>query len=82
MTDPMVPTLGAFLAERRFPLEAVAVLTDLDESTVSRIINGRVRPRPTTIVRLAAGLGIGARRMKAMCDASWSAAHSEEAATR
>ena len=82
MTDPMAPTLGEFLAERRFPLEAVAVLTELDESTVSRIINGRVQARPTTIVRLAMGLGVGARRMKAMCDAAWTAAHAGEAAVR
>lgn len=75
----MVPTLGEFLSERKFPLEAVAILTELDESTVSRIVNGRARPRPTTIVRLAIGLGVGARRMKAMCDASWVATHSGEA---
>lgn len=80
MADYLVPTFGEFLAERRFPLEAVAVLTDLDESTVSRIVNGRVRARPTTIVRLATGLGVGARRMKAMCDASWAAGHAGAAA--
>jgi transcriptional regulator with XRE-family HTH domain len=75
-----VPALGVFLDERRFPLQAVAVLTDLDESTVSRIVNGKARPRPTTIVRLALGLGVGARRMKAMCDAAWDAAHQQETA--
>ena len=81
MSESVVPmTLGDFLARRNFPLEAVAVLTDLDESTVSRIVNGHTRPLRVTIVRLAIGLGVGARRMQAMCDAAWDAAHSQEEA--
>lgn len=79
MTETMVPALGEFLAARRFTLEAVAVLTDLDESTVSRIVNGKARARPTTIVRLARGLGVGARRMQAMCDAAWASVHPGDA---
>lgn len=78
MTDHAVQPLGEFLAGRRFPLEAVALLTELDESTVSRIVNGKARARPTTIVAMSTGLGVGARRMKAMCDAAWQAAHEPE----
>ena len=75
MTNPKVPTLREFLDERSFPNEAAAVLTGLDQSAISRIANGRRRARPATIVRLARGLGVSARRMQLMCEASWANAH-------
>jgi transcriptional regulator with XRE-family HTH domain len=53
------------LRERRdLTLEAIAVLTDLDPATVSRLERGLVEPRRETIVKLARGLGISARRMQ------------------
>jgi hypothetical protein len=36
---------------------------------------GTARARPATVVRLARSLGVSARRMKEMCDASWAAGH-------
>ena len=75
MAASETPTLGKFLAARGFPLEAAAVLTDLDHSAISRIVNGRRQARPTTIVKLARGLGVSAQRMQRMCQASWDAAH-------
>jgi plasmid maintenance system antidote protein VapI len=75
MDQPASSTLGDFLAERRFPFDAAAILAEVDTSTVSRIVGGQVRARPTTIVRLARGLGVSARRMERMCQASWDAAH-------
>ena len=56
--------LRELLRERGLTLEAVAVLGGVDTATVSRIINGHNRARPTTIVHLARALGISARRMK------------------
>jgi plasmid maintenance system antidote protein VapI len=70
--------LETLLRERGLTQEAAALIGDVDPSTVYRIVEGKVRARPTTIVRLARGLGIGARRMQAMCDAHWLAAHPDE----
>jgi len=49
--------------ERGLTLEAVSVLADVDVATVSRIERGLCEARPATVVKLAKGLGIGARRM-------------------
>ena len=49
---------------RGLTLDAVAVLAGVDPATVSRMERGLDEPRPETIVRLARGLGIGARRMR------------------
>jgi transcriptional regulator with XRE-family HTH domain len=49
---------------RNLTLEAVSVLADVDMATVSRLERGLVDPRPDTIVKLARGLGISARRMR------------------
>lgn len=51
--------------ERGLTLEAVSVLADdVDIATISRIERGLTRPRPDTVVKLARGLGISARRMR------------------
>ena len=71
-------TLRELLTERGLTLDAVAVLGAVDPSTVSRILNGRSRARPETIVRLSRGLGISARRFQGLCDASWRTAHTDD----
>jgi hypothetical protein len=59
-------------------MQAAAVLAGRDVSTISRICSGELRAQPVTIVTLAKALGVSARRMKAMTDAAWSSAHSDE----
>lgn len=54
--------------DRGLTLEAVSVLTELDIATISRIERGRQSARPNTVVRLARGLGIAARRMRAILE--------------
>jgi transcriptional regulator with XRE-family HTH domain len=66
------------LTSRRLNQQATGVLGDVDASTISRICAGQVRARPATIVKLAQALGIAPKRMKAMCDAHWFAAHPDE----
>jgi transcriptional regulator with XRE-family HTH domain len=53
-------------AERHLTLEAVSVLAGVDIGTVSRLERGLTEARPETIVKLARGLGISARRMRNM----------------
>ena len=67
--------LRDLLQSRGVTLEAAALLGGVDASTISRVMNGRQRPRPVTVVRLARALGISAKRLQAMCDVSWAAAH-------
>jgi len=54
--------------ERGLSLEAVSVLAGIDLATVSRLERGLHEPRPATIVKLARGLGIRAKRMKAILE--------------
>jgi transcriptional regulator with XRE-family HTH domain len=68
-------TLKDLFAERGLRYDAAAMLADVDKATISRIANGKARPRPETVVRLAKALGISARRMEAICAASHAAAH-------
>jgi transcriptional regulator with XRE-family HTH domain len=65
-----VPTLGQLLDERRFPLDAAALLADVDPSAVSRWRSGQARPRATSLIRLAQGLGISVTRMRKIIDAT------------
>jgi len=71
-------TLKELLAERDLRYDAAAMLTGVDKATISRIATGKARARPETIVRLARTLGTSARRMGAICDASYAAAHPDE----
>lgn len=73
-----VVDLKALLSERGLRYDAAAMLADVDKATISRIANGKMRARPETVVRLATALGISARRMKAICDAAYEAAHVSE----
>ncbi len=71
-------TLREFLRERGIPMDAVAILADVDVSTISRIASGKTRARPQTVLRLAKAFGMSARRMQGMCSESWDAAHAPE----
>jgi len=70
--------LRDLLRQRGMTLDAMAVLGGVDASTVSRIVNGRTRAKPQTVVRLARALGISAKRLQAMCDAAWAGAQADE----
>jgi plasmid maintenance system antidote protein VapI len=70
--------LRDFLGERGVTVRAAAVLAGVNASTISRICSGELRAQPVTIVTLAKALGVSATRMKAMTDAAWSSAHSDE----
>ena len=63
-----VPTLRELLDQRRIPLDAAALLADVDTSAVSRWRSGEARPRPTSLIRLAQGLGISVTRMRKIID--------------
>jgi transcriptional regulator with XRE-family HTH domain len=70
--------LKALLRDRGISQEAAGMLGGVHATTISKICSGQVRARPATIVRLARGLGVGARRMQAMCDAHYLEAHPDE----
>jgi transcriptional regulator with XRE-family HTH domain len=61
--------LRALRSERQLTLEAVSVLANVDVATVSRLERGLTVARPDTIVKLARGLGISARRMHSILTA-------------
>lgn len=71
-------TLKELFASRDLRLDAVGLVAGRDKATISRIANGKSRAQPDTVVALARGLGISARRMQAICDESWAAAHPAE----
>jgi transcriptional regulator with XRE-family HTH domain len=73
-----VPSLAELLAERRWPLDAFALVADIDLASASRIRAGKTRPRATTIIRMAQGFGISVTRMRRILDATWQAAHATE----
>jgi transcriptional regulator with XRE-family HTH domain len=70
-------TLKELLAQRGMPYDAAGLVARKDKATISRIATGKSRPQPETVVALARALGVSARRMQAICDESWAAAHSE-----
>lgn len=74
------PTLAKLLEDRHWPLDALALVADIDKSTASRIRSGKARPRAHTVIRLAQGLGISVTRMQRILDATWRAAHPSEVA--
>lgn len=63
-----IPTLGQLFDERHLPIDAVALLAEVDTSAVSRWRSGHARPRATSLVRLARGLGISVTRMRKIID--------------
>lgn len=79
MPQTASPTaLRELLRERGLTLDATAVLAGVETSSISRIVNGQIRPRPRTIVALARALGISAKRLEVMTTAAWKAAHPDE----
>lgn len=70
-------TLAELLDQRRWPLDALALVADIDKSTASRIKAGKARPRADTVIRMAQGLGISVTRMRRILEATWAAAHPE-----
>lgn len=70
--------LSDLLSDRGLTYEAAAVLGQVETSTISRIVRGQSRARPQTIVTLARALGISAKRLEAMTNAAWNAAHPVE----
>jgi transcriptional regulator with XRE-family HTH domain len=75
-------TLRDLLNERGVRMDAAGLLAGKDKATISRIASGKTRAQPGTIVALARALGVSARRMQAVCDESWEAAHPREVLTR
>lgn len=51
---------------RGLSLEALGYLAGVDGATISRLERGLAEPRRDTVVRLARGLRIGAKRMAAI----------------
>ena len=49
--------------DRRLTLEALAYLTRLSPAAISMIERGERSPTPETVVALARGLGVSARRL-------------------
>lgn len=68
-------TLLDLLEQRRFPVAALALVAEINESTAWAIVKGRSRPRGTTTVRMAEGLGIGYGRMRRILAATWETGH-------
>jgi transcriptional regulator with XRE-family HTH domain len=64
-----MPGLRDLRTERRLSLEALSILADVDVATISRLERGLTEARPDTIVKLARGLGISARRMRSILSA-------------
>lgn len=71
-------TLRELLTSRDIAQDAAGLLAGVDGSTISRICAGQVRARPKTVVKLAKALGVAPRRMQAMCEAHYAAAHPDE----
>lgn len=73
----MTTPLRELFAERGFRVDALGLIIRRDKSTVSRIAAGKMRAQPETVVAMARVFGISARRMQALCDATWETAHAE-----
>jgi plasmid maintenance system antidote protein VapI len=73
-------TMREVLEERHWPVVALALVADIDESTANRIVKGQSRPHATTAVRIAEGLGIGYGRMRRILAATWEAGQADQAA--
>jgi hypothetical protein len=81
MPDIAPTALQDLFRDRGLTYEAMGVLGRCETSTVSRVVRGLQRPRPQTIVTWARALGISPKRLEAMTDAAWSAAHPDKVAS-
>lgn len=70
-------SLRGLLRDRGLTYDATSVMAGVDIGVISRIVNGKRRASPETIVRLARALRISARRLQAMADAAYDAAHAD-----
>jgi len=73
-------TFREFLIDCGLSMEAASVLSGVDTATISRISRGLQQPKPITIVKLAQGLGVSAKRMQQMIAAPIVAARDDAAA--
>lgn len=71
-------TFGEEIALRGLGPDQAAVLADVNPTTVRRIISGKVRAQPKTVVSFSRALGIAALRMRRMMDAHYLTAHPDE----
>ena len=58
--------LREYLRAEGLPMEAAAVASGVNITTISRICNGQRVPRRITIVKIARGLGVSPLRMEQM----------------
>lgn len=72
-------TMRDLLEERGFPVAALALVADIDDSTAWNIVRGKSRPRGTTAIKMAEGLGIGYSRMRRILAATWEAGQATRA---
>jgi transcriptional regulator with XRE-family HTH domain len=72
-------TLRHVLAERGWAADELALVSGCGPSTARRILTGKTRPRPGTVIAMARGLGFPVGRMRTILDATWDAAHPEMA---
>jgi transcriptional regulator with XRE-family HTH domain len=56
---------------KQLSLTDAAVLSGLDRTTIHRIEKGRTKPRRSTVVALARGLGVSSRRLWDLAEADW-----------
>lgn len=71
----MATPLRELMTERGLRMDAMALLAGRDKATVSRIAAGKSRAKPEVVIAMARALGMSARRMQSICDATWDAAH-------
>lgn len=71
-------TLRDELIRRGLTIEQAAVLAELRPTTLSRLMAGKTRAQPKTVVALARAFQISARTMRDMVDAHWYAQHPDE----
>lgn len=74
-------TLKDLLTVRGVRMDAAGLLCGKDKATISRIAAGKTRAQPETVVAMARAFGVSARRMQAICNESWAAAHPEKVAS-
>ena len=72
-------TMRELLEERGFPVAALALVAGIDDSTAWNIVRGKSRPRGTTAIRMAEGLGIGYSRKRRILEATWKAGQAAQA---
>lgn len=78
VTSKSARTFKEELTRRGLNLEQAAVLAGVSTGTISRIVNGKARARPDTVVAVARALNIGAARMRNMMEEGYLLANPDE----